>query len=64
MRLIAVCLVMALAPLASAHTLDGDATPFEQLAHQFSSGHHLPMILLAAVAAVLAIRTARNRHRR
>jgi hypothetical protein len=64
MRLLTVCLAMGLAPLASAHTLDGDASPLEEIAHQISSGHHLPLILLASIAAAVAIRVALGRHRR
>ena len=67
MRLLTVCLAMGLAPLVSAHSLDGDATALEEMAHQFSSGHHLPLILLAYIAATIAIgaiRAARGKHRR
>lgn len=60
MRLTTICLVMGLAPLASAHTLDGDATPLEELAHQFGSGHHLPLVLVTAVAAIIAINAIRR----
>jgi hypothetical protein len=55
-------LTTALAPLASAHTLDGDATLYEELGHQLSSGHHLPLVLaVVAVALVLHRGYLKNR---
>ena len=55
-------LTTAIAPFASAHPLDGDATPFEELAHQFTSGHHLPLVLAIIVVAFFLHRAySRNR---
>jgi hypothetical protein len=56
MRLLnTVFFAMAVSPVASAHTLDGNATLLDELSHQVSSGHHL-VFLLAVIAAALVIR--------
>lgn len=42
--------------VAMAHTLDGDASPVEQLVHHTLATHHLATTMLVIVAGVLLLR--------
>jgi hypothetical protein len=50
------CLIAGPAGLSVAHTLPGDEGPAVQLAHQFLSLHHLPVVLLILVAVFVLCR--------
>lgn len=57
MRLIVgLCLFAGPIGVAAAHTLPGDAGLAGQIAHQFLSLHHLPLILLILVAVAILCR--------
>jgi hydrogenase/urease accessory protein HupE len=49
-------LLMAMTPVASAHTAPSEDGLVSQLAHQLLGWHHLPLTLLILVVGVLALR--------
>lgn len=57
-------LTLAATSVATAHTLDGDATLVEELGHQVSSTHHLPLLALAVAAALVVLWARRRTSRR
>lgn len=61
-RLTAFILAGAIAPLASAHPLGEEHSFFEQVYHQLSSMHHLPLLLaLGAVVFFVHRQLSKNR---
>lgn len=61
MRLLNILLLtLAAASVATAHSLDGDATLVEALGHQVSSTHHLPLLALVIAAALVVHRIVRK----
>jgi len=65
MRVILTTLLALAGPaIGFAHTLDGDATLHEQLGHQLTGSHHLPILFLIGLGAVLLARRALGMARR
>lgn len=59
MRLIlSLCYIFGPMCVAVAHPLAGDAGLANQLAHQILSPHHVPLILMVLVTAVIVCRKA------
>lgn len=56
MRTVLTVILLGTAGLAGAHTLGAERGIFDQLGHQLLGAHHLPLLLLVAVACVLAVR--------
>lgn len=48
--------LMAMAPVASAHTAPSEDGLVSQLVHQLLGMHHLPLTVLVLVAGLLALR--------
>jgi hypothetical protein len=57
---IAVLMTTGFAGVANAHMLGADEGLFLRLYHQVLGMHHLPILLLIAVAAWLVVRKARR----
>jgi hydrogenase/urease accessory protein HupE len=54
-------LLMAMAPVASAHTAPSEDGLVSQLVHQLLGLHHLPLTALILVAGILALRVWRKK---
>lgn len=63
MRTVIAVILLGTAGLAGAHSLGAERGIFEQLGHQLLGGHHLPLLLLVAVACVFALRRISHRQR-
>jgi hypothetical protein len=57
---IAVLMTTGFAGVANAHTLAADEGLFHQLYHQVLGLHHLPILLLIAIAGWLVVRKIRR----
>ena len=56
MRSLLAVILVATAAAAGAHPLGPEQSLFDQLGHQLLGGHHLPLLLLIAVAGVVVVR--------
>ena len=45
--------LLAALQTAAAHTLDGDSTMGQEIAHQLTGAHHLPLLLIAIAGIAL-----------
>ena len=57
---LALLMTTGMAGVANAHMLGADEGVLNQLYHQVLGGHHLPIVLLLAVAGWLVIRKIRR----
>ena len=57
---LAVLMTIGFAGVANAHILGADDSLFSQLYHQVLGWHHLPIVLLLAVAGWLVVRKVRR----
>lgn len=61
MRTLLAVILLGAAGLAGAHSLGAERGIFDQLGHQLLGAHHLPLLLLAAVVCVIAVRRIARR---
>ena len=59
-KLILPGLLLGPASVATAHQLPGDESLLMQLAHQVTSSHHLPLVMLAICCGLLLARKWRT----
>ena len=55
---------MATIQTASAHSLDGDASLAQEIAHQLTGAHHLPLLLMVVVGLAALVLARRGKQRR